>query len=491
VSKSHREKDKSKYVRIERETLEEISNFLFQLGNQFVKVKNASGAFDCFKYSVDLNDKNQPSVFNIGVIYNLMGNLEGARRMFLEASRMRANDLQAKLSLIEVTRKLGLLDESKNLLSIVQELDPDNFQVLSAIAILEYDQGNLEASMVWNNKASEVEPNDNALVLNKALIGMTFGRWVENWSTYEMCLSYKKNEKMKNLSQEKSWAGQEQEGKTLLVISDQGSGDAIQFSRYLAEAKELGKFGKLTYLVQPDLKDILGRVRGVDEVLGLGENLKAEYDSYSSLLGIMRVLKISPENCSRPPHIVTDCFLDTVWEARIARLSNGSRKKVGIAWAGDPRHGNDHARSFPLSHFLRISRGSEKSPPVQGVQLFSFQVGGAVKQLEKFEVDPEQEVVDLGSEFKNFDDTASAMGRMDLVITCDTAIAHLAGCVGIPTWVLVPNPPEWRWLREGTSTVWYDSAKVYRQKNPRNWDQVFDEVVEDLHRFVKENDHEV
>jgi ADP-heptose:LPS heptosyltransferase len=119
--------------------------------------------------------------------------------------------------------------------------------------------------------------------------------------------------------------------------------------------------------------------------------------------------------------------------------------------------------------------------------LFSFQVGEAAKQLEKFEVDTDQEVVDLGAEFRTFDDTLSAMRHMDLVITCDTAVAHLAGCIGIPTWVLVPNPPEWRWLLEGTTTPWYDSAKVYRQKNPRNWDQVFDSVIEDLNQYVKEN----
>jgi hypothetical protein len=461
---------------MERDKLEEISNFLFQLGNQFINVKNANGAFDCFKYSVDLNEKNQPAVYNLGALYNITGNNDGALRMFHEAVRMNSQDMVAKIALAEVTRKKGNLQESRELLALVYDKDSENYMVLSAIAMLEYDLGNLATAMSWNDRALEKKPGDIHMLLNRALIQMTYGQWVDSWSMYEWCLSYQKNEKMKNLSMSEAWSGQEMEGKTLIVISDQGSGDAIQFSRYLAEAKALGKFGKLVYLVQPDLKDLVSRVDGVDEVVGFGEATKIDHDSYSSLLGIMRVLKISPENCWRRPHIITDAQLDAVWAARISVLHDSPCKKIGIVWAGDPRHGNDHARSLPLNQFARFAQ-------VPGLQLFSFQVGDVIQQLSDVTEHP---IIDLGTDFRHFDDTASAMKMLDLVITCDTSVAHLAGCMGVPCWVLVPNPPEWRWGTDVATTPWYKQTRIYRQAQPRKWDQVIEAVIRDLQIFVKE-----
>lgn len=478
--------EKSKYVRMEREKLEEISNFLFQLGNQFVNIKNANGAFDCFKYSIDLNDKNQPSVYNLGALYNITGNTDGAYRMFREAVRMKPEDMVAKIAMAEVGRKLGNVDESKELLRSVQKIDPDNYMVLSAIAMLEYDMGNLAEALKFNDMALAQKPGDIHMILNRALIGMTYGMWPENWGQYEWCLSYQKNEKMRGLTMSGAWAGQECEGKTIIVVSDQGSGDAIQFSRYLAEVKRKGKFGKLIYLVQPDLTSLLSRVDGVDEVVEFGEKLKIDYDVYSSLLGIMRVLQVSPQNCWRPPHIKTDPRLDQVWEHRVMERWTAGSKRIGIVWAGDPRHGNDHARSIPLRQFLKFFFGHEEFSSVPNTQFFSFQVGSGLKQLHDSPVDTSIDVVDLGIDFRNFDDTASALRQMDLLITCDTSVAHLAGCQGIPCWVLVPNPPEWRWMTDVSSSPWYRTTRVYRQREPRNWDSVFNALLRDLHDLTRE-----
>lgn len=482
------DEDRSRFVRIERKTVEEISYFLFALGNQFVNVKNAEGAFDCFKYSIDLNPKHQPSVYNLGALYNVMGNMEGAYRMFKEAARMRPEDLVARTALGEVARKLNRLDESREILEAVYREDPDNYMIMSALAILHYDCGRLAEAMEWNERALEKKPGDLHMVLNRALINMTFGRWAKWWNQYEYCLSYQKNDRMRGMRMSDAWAGQEMEGKTLLVVSDQGAGDAIQFSRYLAEAKARGRFGKVLYLLQPDLKDLLSRVNGVDVALGFGEQMKVDFDAFSSLLGIMRVLEIDPQNCRRDPHIVTDPRLDELWKYRINKIWDGKSKKVGIVWAGDPRHGNDHSRSLSLSHYVRILTGTASVPAVSGVQLFSFQVGPALKQLSSSATEEVASIVDLGSDFRNFDDTASALKQMDLLISCDTSVPHLAGCLGVPTWILVPNPPEWRWLTDVCTTQWYESVAIFRQKEPKNWDSVIDAVILKLHDICQVTD---
>jgi tetratricopeptide (TPR) repeat protein len=479
MSKPQRIDEKSRFVRLERTMVEEISQFLFCLGNQFVTVKNAEGAFDCFKYSLDLNPKHQPSCYNLGALYNITGNMDGAYRMFKESVRMKPDDLVARVALGEVARKLCKLDESRKILEAVYKEDPDNYMVMSAMAILHYDSGHLAEAMEWNERALEKRPGDLHMTLNRALINMTFGDWPKWWSSYEFCLSYQKNERMRGLKMSDAWSGQELPGKSLLVISDQGSGDAIQFSRYLREAKELGKFGKVIYLVQPDLIDLLVRVDGVDEVVGFGERMKLDFDAFSSLLGVMRVLQISPENCWRPPHIETDPKLDDLWKHRIGKLWDGESRRVGIVWAGDPKHGNDVNRSLQLQQLLPLTR-------VDGVQLFSFQVGtAAVAQLASDPTEDFSRVVDLGSDFRSFDDTASALRQMDLLVTCDTAVGHLAGCLGVKAWWMIPSTPEWRHgLSIGTS-YWYKESRLFRQPGLKDWPGTIEAVVTELRELVK------
>lgn len=468
--------DSKNYVRLDRQLVEEISSFLFAIGNQFVKIKNSSGAFDCFKYSVNLNPKNQSAVHNLGALYSVMGDAEGAYRMYKEAVRMAPQDIMAKIALGEISRRLGKTEEAELILKEVYGLEPDNFLVMSAMAILHYDNGRLAEALSWNEKVLDIRPGDLHCILNKTLINMTYGKWPDNWNKYEFCLSYNKNERMRNLSMADAWGGQDMSGKKLIVVSDQGSGDAIQFSRYLAEAKALGKFSKLIYLVQPDLKEVMERVDGVDEVVGFGEKMRVDYDAYSSLLGIMRVLQISPENCYRDPHIRSNPQLDEVWKARITNLWDGKSKKIAIVWAGDPKHGNDHARSIHISHFIKLLNSSSNC------QFFSFQVGSKSYQISANIVDG-KEIIDVGSDFRNFDDTISALKEMDLLITCDTSIGHLGGCMGVNTWILVPNPPEWRWMNDANSTSWYNSVKIFRQSKPRNWETVFGAVTQELISF--------
>jgi ADP-heptose:LPS heptosyltransferase len=194
----------------------------------------------------------------------------------------------------------------------------------------------------------------------------------------------------------------------------------------------------------------------------------------------MRVLRISPKNCYRSPHVVTDPKLDKLWRARIASEWDGHSKKIGIVWAGDPKHGNDRARSIPIDKFMEIVRAN-----LARAQFFSFQAVPGLKQLFGLSQLDQSFVVDLGSDFRNFDDTASALRQMDLLISCDTSVPHLAGCMGIPTWIMIPNPPEWRWLTHGKTTSWYESVRLFRQSAPLDWNPVISAVASELRDFAR------
>jgi tetratricopeptide (TPR) repeat protein len=465
---------KSRFVRMERETLNRAAELLFKIGNEFFQGKNAPAARECYINSVDLNPFCEPSVFNLGILYNACGNVEAARRMATQSIRMNPGRTDSLIMLADIARKSGDFKEAKELVERASKLDPENYFVLSARAMLAHDEANWEEALRLNEEVLKLKPGDLGGLLNRALLNMLFGRWSEFWNLYEIALSYGRNEKMKGLRIQDSWHGQEFSGKTLIVVSDQGNGDTLQFSRYLKDAKALGKFGKLIYLVQPDLKDLMSRVEGVDEVVGFGERLKVDYDAFSSLLGIMRVLQVSPDNCHRPPHVTTTQASDDLWRSRLQTLHDGKSKKVGVVWCGDYQHGNDAARSLSMDDVVPLTK-------VSGVQVFSFQVLPEAKQR----VLNTQNMLDLGSDFRSFSDTASALKQMDLLISCDTSVVHLAGCMGVRTWVLVPTTTEWRWLLHGDEAKWYSNVKIVRQQKRRNWGSVIERVSQELEEWAK------
>jgi tetratricopeptide (TPR) repeat protein len=457
-------KDKN-VLRINKDLATEISAFLFNLGNQFVRIKNASAAFDCFKYAVDMRPDYQPAVFNLATLYNITGDRDSALRMFREACRMDPKDLQAKVAMAEVCRKLGLFAECERLLCEVLARDPEHPAATSAMAIFMYDQCRLAEASRWNDEARRLNPRDTSLVLNTALLSMVYGKWEEWWGVYEQMLSYQShNAKMRGLKVQDSWQGQPCPGQSLLVISDQGAGDAIQFGRFLVRAKEQGQFDKVTYVVPPDLVTFISRFEGIDEVVGFGEKDHLKRDQFSSLLGIMRAIRLSTAEAKLPP---IKLERSDVWRERVARESccsatehipEISKKfiKVALVWAGDPAHGNDHNRSMPLAAMAPLL-------DVPGFEFFSFQVGKAADQCVPLSI-PE-----VGSQFASYDDTAKALLEVDLLISVDTSVAHLAGVIGKKTFLLVPSTPEWRHLLDKNDSVWYDSIEIFRQHTPGDW----------------------
>jgi ADP-heptose:LPS heptosyltransferase len=149
--------------------------------------------------------------------------------------------------------------------------------------------------------------------------------------------------------------------------------------------------------------------------------------------------------------------------------------KIGIAWQGNPTHQRDRQRSIPLVRFARLAQ-------LEGVQLFSLQKGQGTEQLR--EAADRFAVTDLESGLDDFHDTAAVLWNLDLVITIDSAVAHLAGPLGVPVWVALPFAPDWRWLLDREDSVWYPSMRLFRQPEPGNWEAVFERMAAELHKKV-------
>lgn len=268
------------------------------------------------------------------------------------------------------------------------------------------------------------------------------------------------------------WDGTEFAGKRLLVHCEQGLGDTLQFVRYLPIVKALG--GTVILEAWRPLLGLLQGIPGVDELVELSWDKKSDvdFDCFASLLDLPMIFGTTVDTIpAEVPYLRAEGEKVNRWRARLAR----PEFKVGIAWAGSPTHGNDRNRSCSLEQFIPISQ-------VQGVRLYSLQKGDATQQITQ--LTGAMQVEDIGVEFDDFADTAAAIENMDLVISVDTAVAHLAGALARPVWTLLPFAPDWRWMLGREGSPWYPTMRLFRQPEPGGWDAVFERTAEQLQTLV-------
>jgi hypothetical protein len=212
----------------------------------------------------------------------------------------------------------------------------------------------------------------------------------------------------------------------------------------------------------------------VDEVAIAGGTVPA-FDVFAPLMSLPGILGTTLETIPcEVPYLRADAGRAGQWRAK---LSDEGGLKVGIAWQGNPTHRSDRLRSIPLAAFEPIAR-------IPGVRLFSLQVGAGREQLGGLTAD--WRVTDLGNALTDFGDTAAAMSNLDLVITCDSAPAHLAGALAVPVWVALHYSPDWRWFLERDDSPWYPSARLFRQTRWGDWSDVLARIAEELSHLVAE-----
>jgi predicted O-linked N-acetylglucosamine transferase (SPINDLY family)/ADP-heptose:LPS heptosyltransferase len=256
-----------------------------------------------------------------------------------------------------------------------------------------------------------------------------------------------------------AWQGESLNGKTILLHAEQGFGDTLQCLRFVPEVAARG--GRLVLELPPALMQLATSLPAGGEIVPQGRILP-EFDVHCAFMSLLRVLGVTLENLKdRPvPYLRADAAAVERWARRLAGTGSGLR--VGIAWAGNPKHAADSRRSIAIERLADLTR-------VAGIRLYSIQVGERAQDLALL---PAGKVLDLAPELTNFAETAAALANLDLLISVDTALVHLAGALGRPCWVMLPFSPDWRWLTERTDSPWYPSLRLYRQTNPGEWDGV-------------------
>jgi hypothetical protein len=346
---------------------------------------------------------------------------------------------------------------------------PASPDLLTDYACALHTEGRFDDAEAVLRKAVAIDPTyPNARAVLGCLL-LQRENFTEGWDLFEARWNLQEVPMHREI-QGPLWDGSSFTGKRLLLHEEQGLGDTIQFIRFAPLINALG--GEVLLMCQRPLLDLLSRQRGIDKITASDAPFATEeYDLQCPLMSVARLLRTTPGSIpNQVPYISPDPQLIAKWLSRVAPA--GPRRKVGLAWAGNPANAGNATRSIPLSLF-------ESFAHIDNIDLYSLQVGPAAAQIAAL---PHLRIIDYSREFLNFDETASLIANLDLVISVDTSIAHLAGALGKPVWILLRHSSDWRWLLSGDTSPWYPTARLYRQENAHDWAPVIRKVIDELRK---------
>ncbi|MDR3438541.1 tetratricopeptide repeat protein [Telmatospirillum sp.] len=350
-------------------------------------------------------------------------------------------------------------------------LRPDLAEPQNNLAALYKEEGRLDEAIEAFRKALSLQPDHPEIHCNLAAALLERGDYAEGWQEHEWRLHeavpWAKPKPLPN----PVWAGEDLKGRAILLRSEQGLGDDLQFARFATPIANRG--ARVILEVQASLRRLLASVPGVEQVIAQGEPVP-DVDCYLSSMSAPCLLGTTVETIPAQPYVTADAGLAAAWNERLAGLAG---LKVGLVWAGDPRPYDRRANAIDR----RRSIAAVKMLPLlktAGVSFISLQKGEAAAQIG--EISPGLRPLDLMDEVVDFADTAAIVANLDLVISADTSVVHLAGAMGKPVWVLSRFDGCWRWLTGRDDSPWYPSARLFRQIEPGNWDEVIGRVAKEL-----------
>jgi tetratricopeptide (TPR) repeat protein len=347
------------------------------------------------------------------------------------------------------------------------ELRPDYAEPHVDVALAYQMRGQVQEALATFDEALRIRPDFGKAHLAKACLLLGLGDFSSGWKEYEWRFRCEEFSGAALLEQP-AWDGSPLEGRTILLRAEQGLGDTLQFVRYASVLHERG--GRVIVAGQAPLLSLLQTCPGVAEVYAKEDDFPP-HDVYAYLMSLPRLLGADfasiPANV---PYLSADHERVARWRKELKAYQG---YKVGICWQGNAEHKQDRLRSVPLAQFAPLAE-------VPGTVLFSIQVGEGRQQLTERRGD--FAVIDLGQHFDptSFADAAAVIKNLNLVITADTAIAHLAGALGARVWLALPAWPDWRWLLEREASPWYPTMRLFRQKELGRWGNVFDRMATEV-----------
>ena len=405
---------------------------------------------------------------NRGIVLQKLQRFDEALASSDRAIASRPDHAEAHSNRGLVLQKLQGLDEALASYDRAIASKPDYAEAHSSRATVLMELLRVDEALVSFNAAIELRPDDAATRFNRALALLLAGRFREGWVEHEwrwQVGSLPCSEDVRPWSQP-LWRGEHSlAGKRILLHSEQGLGDTLQFCRYATLVANSG--AQVILEVPRSLQGLLAELEGVSSCLARGDPLPP-FDVHCPLMSLPYALGTDSSNIpSWPRYLRADRVKIARWAAR---LGTKSGPRVGIVWSGNRAHTNDSNRSIGLAQLIASLPSN-----LQYVALQKDIDAGDREVLEAA-----GSIIDVSRELENFSDTAALCESLDVVISVNTSVAHLPGALGKPVWILLPYNPDWRWQLQRTDSPWYPSARLYRQSERGNWKTVLERVGADL-----------
>lgn len=442
---------------------------LFHKGSGLLQVGDWIAAAQVLRQALAIDAGFAEAHANLGYVLDQMGEKAPAEHHFRQALALAPDNATVHLNLGALLAQQKRHGEAEGSYAAALALQPQSSAVWSNLGVLNLNLRHEETAEACLRHAIALDPGNNKASFNLAYLQLRRGQYAEGWALFESRDWYRAMAERFDFAR---WQGEPLAGKSLLLCFEAGHGDVIQFCRYAPLLKAQGA-SHIALLCHPALTGLMSSLQGLDAVLGFDEALPDQhFDYWMPLMSAPYYLGTRLDSVpDQLPYLHADTFLLSHWAQQVVQQAPPlTRLTVGLVWKGNPVFENDADRSMP--HLQTLAPLWQ----VPGVHFVSLQKGAGEDQPAQCHAT--QPMLEMGSRMQSFADAAAIIQALDLVITVDTAMAHLAGALGKPCWLMLPwYMADWRWGASGDTSVWYPNGmRLFRQDSTARWLPVVEQV---------------
>jgi regulator of sirC expression with transglutaminase-like and TPR domain len=438
---------------------------LFEQGARAFSEGRVAEAIGAFQRVVVAAPQHEASWINLGVCWRLQKKPELAMACYRRILAFKPDSSGALSNLGNALKDLERFDEAIAAHRRAVALDPDSATGWHNFGVCLREAGDTHGALDAFDRALALNPDHVDAHWDRSLSNLVLGNYRAAWPDYEYRWRVKDMTKAFKPPYP-IWNGEPLQGRSVLLFAEQGFGDTLMALRCLPHLK--GHGGRIILYLQPEMRRLLGRLPNVDQLVTRDQPVP-KADLCLPLMNLVALFTPDPASVAPPVELTVPADAGQRALATIARFK--ATLRVGIVWSGSVTFRNNHRRAVGLRRFLRFAE-------IPGVQLFSLQKGPPYEEFRRLA--PVPVVIDLGSLFDDFADTAAALRQLDLVIMTDSSVAHLCGSLGVPVWNLLNFHSYWIYGSSGDTTPWYPTMRLFRQPAPSDWDWVFDRAHQAL-----------
>jgi Flp pilus assembly protein TadD len=443
------------------------------LGMIFISANCVEAAEQSLRLAIKLRPNFSEPYNNLGVILQKSKRLDEAEIYFRRAVELNPNNAEVYKNLGAVLYETNRRDEAVNCFRLAINLNANCIDAHYYLGMVMLQANRLEEAEVYFRQVLALKPDHTKVEFNLGLLYLLDEQYEKGWEKYEARCKMPGTPR----PEVRRWQGEDLTGHKILLYHEQGLGDTIHFFRYAEKVAELA--GETIVWVQKPLERLLAACE-TNFIVRSGDNIplsEYNFDFACPLLSLPLMFNTSRETIPHKiPYIFPQQNIAAKWSKILDKIDGGELYRIGVVWSGNPKYVNDRNRSIPLDILGTLFTTFE-------VSWISLQLGRQVEALRGMSCN----VADISGELTDFAETAGAIANIDLVITVDTAVAHLSGSMGKDTWLLLPFSPDWRWQLDREDCPWYSTLRLFRQRSAGDWLEVLDKIKVSLAEQLNKN----